>query len=333
MTLEGLPLLPPGLVVNRLRGDPAERRAHGWLGERLEGPLDAAFLGVPFDGASTVRPGSRFAPDAVRAALGLYTAWSVETGRDMSVLAAADVGDVDVVVTDKPATFARVTEVVRMLAAAGTRPVVIGGDHSIAFPTVSGLCEAFPGRRVGIVQFDAHHDLREAHFGAESSGVPFRRLLERWPDQVRGQGLVQIGIGEFCNAPAHAAYARERGVTVRSDVAVRRLGLARVVDEALAHLESRADLLWVSLDIDCVDQSQAPGTAAPNPAGLDARDLQDAVRRIAAHPCFAGIEIVEISPPFDVAGITANLGAALALNALMGIAEGGRRAADAAQNT
>jgi formimidoylglutamase len=320
--LEGLPLLPPGLVVNRLRGDPAERRAHGWLGETRAGILDAAFLGVPFDGASTVRPGSRFAPDAVRAALGLYTAWSVETGRDMSTLAAADIGDVDIVVTDKPTTFARVTQVVRALAEAGTRPVVIGGDHSIAFPTISGLCEAHPGRRIGILQFDAHHDLREAHFGAESSGVPFRRLLERWPEQVRGEALVQIGIGEFCNAPAHAAYARGQGVTVRSDVAVRRLGLARVVDEALSHLEERADLLWISFDVDCIDQSQAPGTAAPNPAGLDARDLQEAVRRIAAHPAFAGIEIVEISPPFDVAGITANVGAALVLNALMGIAEG-----------
>lgn len=315
-----LPLLPPGVVSNRLRGDADERRAHQWLGDASR-PLQAALVGVPFDGASTVRAGSRHAPDAVRMALGLYTTYSTETGRDMFPLAAADLGDVEIVVTDKPATFARITELVRAVSAAGALPVLLGGDHSIAFPSVSGLCLAHPGKRVGILQFDAHHDVRTAHFGAESSGVPFRQLLERWPEQVQDGAMVQVGIAEFANTPAHAAYARERGITVHSNVAVRRGGLLPIVEAALLRLASQAELIWVSLDIDCVDQSQAPGTAAPNPAGLDARDLQRAIRLIAAHPLFAGIEVVEISPPWDVGGMTANLGAALVINALMGVGE------------
>lgn len=316
-----LKLLPPGVVSNRLKGDAEERRAHQWLEGADQRPLQAALVGVPFDGASTVRAGSRHAPDAVRLALGLYTTYATETGRDMFPLAVTDLGDVEVIVTDKPTTFARVSEVVRALSAAATVPVIIGGDHSIAFATVSGLCLAHPGRRVGILQFDAHHDLRTAHFGAESSGVPFRQLLDRWPGQVDGSAIVQIGIADFANTPAHAAYAREQGITVHSNQAVHRDGLLPLVEQALSRIAGRADLLWVSLDIDCVDQSQAPGTAAPNPAGLDARDLQRAVRRVAAHPLFAGMEVVEISPPWDVGGITANLGAALVLNALMGLAE------------
>jgi formimidoylglutamase len=318
MKLEGLK--PPGLVVNHLKGDPDEVRANGWLEWDGSMDLDAAILGVPFDGASTVRTGSRHGPDAVRSALAWYTTWSSDARVNMSRLRAADIGDIDVVVTDMAGTFARVRAVIRKLVERGVVPISIGGDHSIAWPILEGIAAARSGRRVGIVHFDAHHDLRETHFGAESSGVPFRKALEFPEDAVMGRNLVQIGMTEFCNSPIHAHFAEEMGVTVIPGLAVQRDGIDRAVDIALERAGDGTNGIYVSVDIDCVDQSQAPGTAAPNPCGLDGRDLQHALRRLARDPRVLGCDIVEISPPLDINNMTGNLGAMMVLNVLMGLA-------------
>ena len=318
MELKGLKL--PGLVVNHLKGDPDEVRANGWLEWDGSVDLDAAIIGIPFDGASTVRTGSRHGPDAVRSALAYYTTWSSDARFSMSDLRAADIGDIDVVVTDMAGTFARVKSVIQDLVAGGVVPISIGGDHSIAWPILEGITAARTGRRVGVVHFDAHHDLREAHFGAESSGVPFRKALEFPDDAVAGRNLVQIGMTEFCNSSIHADYAEQMGVTVIPGLQVRRDGIDSVIDIALERAGDGTDGIYVSVDIDCIDQSQAPGTAAPNPCGMDGRDLQHALRRLARDSRVLGCDIVEISPPLDINNMTGNLGAMMVLNFLMGLA-------------
>jgi len=113
-------LTAPGVVVNRLRGDAAETRAHGWLEWDGEWALDAAVLGVPFDGASTVRSGARLAPDAVREALSLYTTYSSAAGTQLADLHAADIGDVRVVPTDMGRSFASVREVAAAIFGTGS---------------------------------------------------------------------------------------------------------------------------------------------------------------------------------------------------------------------
>jgi len=318
MKLKGLK--PPGLVVNHLKGDPDEVRANGWLEWDGSPDLDAAVLGVPFDGASTVRTGSRHGPDAVRSALAYYTTWSSDSRFNMAGLRAADLGDIDVVVTDMAGTFERLRAVARELVERGVVLLSIGGDHSITWPILEAVTAARSGRRIGVVHFDAHHDLREAHFGAESSGVPFRKALEFPSDPVLGRNLVQIGMTEFCNSPIHANYAEEMGVTVIPGLAVRRDGIDRAVDIALERAGDGTDGVYVSVDIDCIDQSQAPGTAAPNPCGLDGRDLQHALRRLAGDRRVLGCDIVEISPPLDINNMTGNLGAMMGLNFLLGVA-------------
>ncbi|MDH5557686.1 MAG: agmatinase family protein, partial [Alphaproteobacteria bacterium] len=282
--------------------------------------LEAAIIGIPFDGASTVRTGSRHGPDAVRSALAYYTTWSSDARFSMSDLRAADIGDIDVVVTDMAGTFARVKSVIQDLVVRGVVPISIGGDHSIAWPILEGITAARSGRRVGAVHFDAHHDLREAHFGAESSGVPFRKALEFPDDAVAGRNLVQIGMTEFCNSSIHADYAEKMGVTVIPGLQVRRDGIDSAIDIALERAGDGTDGIYVSVDIDCIDQSQAPGTAAPNPCGMDGRDLQHALRRLARDPRVLGCDIVEISPPLDINNMTGNLGAMMVLNFLMGLA-------------
>jgi formimidoylglutamase len=313
-------LAPPGLVVNSLKGDPDEHRAGGWLAwdGRLEG-LQAALIGVPFDGASVVRTGARHGPEAVRQSFMYYTTFSSRDARAMSGFRATDLGDVKVNLTDMAATRASIVRASRGLVERGIVPVSVGGDHWVAYPLIEGVTEALPGKKLGIIHFDAHHDLRKAHLGAESSGVPFRKALELPGTPIAGRNLVQIGMAEFANSPQLADYAREMGVTVFSQLAVAERGMDPIIAEALARAADGTDAIYVSVDIDAIDQSQAPGTAAPNPCGLDARDVMAALRRAAAHPKMVGFDLVEIAPAYDVHGLTGRTGAMLVLNVLYGL--------------
>lgn len=319
--MEQLDLLPPGLVVNTMKGDVAEHRAGAWLTWDGSFDLGCAIVGVPYDGASVVRSGSRHGPDAVRQALMYFTTYSSRNRRAMTNFRAADIGDVQVVLTDMEGTFRRVTETVRFLAARRIVPVIIGGDHSIAFPNLRGVMEAMgPRKKLGVIHFDAHHDLRKAHLGAESSGVPFRKALELPETLLSGRNLVQIGMAEFTNSPELDNYARDMGVTVISATEVRERGIAEVVEQALRIAGADTDAIYLSVDIDCLNHCQAPGTAAPNPFGLDAYDVQCALSKIGASGKLVGADLVEISPPFDPRNITGATGASLILSLLYGLA-------------
>jgi formimidoylglutamase len=318
--LTSLDLLPPGLIVNTMKGDVAEHRAGAWLSWNGTLDLDCAIVGVPYDGASVVRSGSRHGPDAVRQGLMYFTTYSSRDRRAMTAFRAADIGDVQVVLTDMEGTFKRISQMVRTLVAKGIVPVMIGGDHSIAFPNLRGVIEAMgPGKKLGVIHFDAHHDLRKAHLGAESSGVPFRKTLEMPGTLLSGHNLVQIGLAEFTNSPELDDYAKEMGVTAISGLEVRERGMAAVVDQALRIAGDGTDAIYLSVDIDVLDHSQAPGTAAPNPFGLDAHDVQYAMRKIGASGRLIGADLVEISPPFDPRNITGSTGASLILSLLYGL--------------
>ena len=317
-----LSLVAPGLVVNTMKGDADERRAAGWLewDGRLEG-LQAALLGIPFDGASVVRTGARGGPDAVRQAFMYYTTFSSSDGLGMDAFRAADIGDVPVTLTDMAETFERIAAAISGLVGRGIVPVSIGGDHWIAYPCLCGVARGLgPGRRLGIIHFDAHHDLRAAHLGAESSGVPFRRALETLPEALSGANLVQLGMAEFSNSRPLADYARMHGITVMAGRDLRRDGIVAAVERALEIAGNGTDAIYVSVDIDSIDQAQAPGTAAPNPFGLDLRDVQEALRTIAAAPKTVGMDLVEISPSFDRDNMTGRAGASLVLSFLYGLA-------------
>jgi formimidoylglutamase len=315
-----LPLVAPGVVINAMTGDPEEHRAHGWLQRAGKEPLDCAVFGVPYDGASVVRSGSRHGPDAVRQAMSLHTTFVTSTRTLASSIRVADVGDVDVVLTDMDTTFGRIRQTSRAFVEAGAAVVALGGDHSIAQPLIEGVMLAAPHRRLGVIHFDQHHDLRQSHFGAESSGVPFRKLLELPDGRLDGRNLVQIGIADFANSPAHLDYAEQHGVTVITNTEVREAGLEACTRRALEIAGDGVDGLYVSCDIDCIDQSQAPGTAAPNASGLDARELYASVHRIAADKRTVGMDLVEIAPLLEPGGLTANVGAVIVLSFLAGLA-------------
>jgi arginase family enzyme len=132
---------------------------------------------------------------------------------------------------------------------------------------------------------------------------------------------VQVGIAEFANAPQHSRYAAEQGVRVIGNLEVFERGLDDCIGEALERAGDGTEAIYVTVDVDAIDHAQAPGTAAPNPNGLDARDVYRAVRRIAREAPAAGLDVVEISPALEPGNLTGNVGAMLVLSFLAGVAE------------
>ena len=280
---------------------------------------DVAILGAPTDELVTNRPGARFGPRAIRNADYLWETSrpNMDVGLDpFEVLAVVDHGDVEVVPGYAELTHRTLRQAVSGIAAAGAVPLVLGGDHSIAHPDVGAVADHLKPEPLGLIHFDAHAD--DAYEEPRlNHGTPLRLLVEE--GSLRGEHVVQVGLRGYWPPPSDFEWARSQGFRwyLMDDVYVR--GIDEVIDDVLRDVE-RLPHVFLSVDIDVCDPAFAPGTGTPEPGGLQARELLRAVRRIAAAVPLAGMEVVEVSPPFDQAEITALLAHRVVLEALSGIA-------------
>ncbi len=294
----------------------------------LEG-ADVAIVGAPMDEYVTHRPGTRFGPRAIRSAIdggGPPKAWHMDLGVDpFAELTVVDHADAEVVPGDPAASHRAVRVAVARIVAAGAVPIVLGGDHSIAHPDVSAVAERLPAGSLAVVQFDTHTDTATENWGVpRAHGTPFRHLVEE--GVLPGDRLVQIGLRGYWPNPEEWAWARSAGVRWHrmDDVAER--GIDAVVDDVLTQIEP-AGHLFLSVDVDVLDPAFAPGTGTPEPGGMSTRELLRAVRTLTAARGLAGMEVVEVSPPYDHAGITAMAAHRTVVDALAGLAvhrRGGR---------
>jgi len=283
----------------------------------------AAIIGAPFDGGTSHRPGCRFGPQALRT-----TDYLPHDGKRPSLalgvdpltdLAVVDLGDVEMPSGDTERSLRALEERVTQVARAGVIPVVLGGDHSIALPDVTGLAHHVGWGRVSVIHFDAHADTGNTQFGSlYGHGTPMRRLIES--GACRGDRFLQIGLRGYWPEPETLAWMAEQGMRSFEMSEIVEIGLDAVLDEALAIAADDCDAIFLSVDIDVVDPGSAPGTGTPEPGGLTSRQLLDAVRRIAMEGNLGGLDVVEVSPPYDHAEITAYLGNRVILEALGGIA-------------
>jgi len=275
---------------------------------------DVGLVGIPFDTAVMGRRGCRFGPQGVRSALVFSNVYDPGVDVDLSTgFSLADFGDIDVLQTDVLGTHERIELVVTEIYKLGLIPVIIGGDHSISYPTVKSLINVTPGK-VGVIMIDGHLDVRISHHGEVSSGTPFRRLMEEPDNPVRPENLVEIGINGWLNSRFYRDYCREKGVRVIPAREVHQRGIEEVVEEALEKAAEGTEAIFLSIDIDGLDLSVAPGTCAPNPGGLTAYQALEAVWRIGRHPKVRGLDVVEVAPPLDQGGITSMMAAALIMN-------------------
>jgi agmatinase len=284
--------------------------------------VDVAILGAPIDETTVGRPGTRFGPRAIRMAdpAGLG-AWRphMELGVDpYEALTVVDHGDADVVPADAARTHEAIRSSVRDILSAGAVPVVLGGDHSILHPDAGAAADHFGKESVGLIHFDAHADDMETLHGVRRShGTPVRLLVEE--GSIRGEHIVQVGLRGYWPGPEEFEWGRRQGLLWFTQGEIEERGFDRVTDEVI-ELGGRADQVWLSVDIDVVDPGSAPGTGAPEPGGLTPRELLKAVRRIGREVGFCGMEVVEVSPPYDHAEVTSLLAHRVVLESLSGLA-------------
>ena len=284
---------------------------------------DVVVIGAPYDAGTSYRAGARFGPKMIRTtdynphdSSRPHLALRVDPLRDLRVL---DAGDIEMPGVEGRLPLDNLEKAVQTVAEAGAIPVILGGDHTVTWPDVTGVARAKGWGRVSVIHFDAHADTGETQFGSlVGHGLPMRRLIES--GACRGDRFIQIGLRGYWPEPETLQWMAERQMHSFEMHEVVRRGLDDVLEEAFTIAVDDCDGVFVSFDVDVVDPGMAPGTGTPEPGGFTARQALDAVRRIAIELPVVGIDVVEVSPPYDPSEITSFLANRVVLEMLAGIA-------------
>ncbi|HKW58743.1 MAG TPA: agmatinase [Candidatus Dormibacteraeota bacterium] len=284
---------------------------------------DVVIIGAPYDAGTSYRAGARFGPKTIRITDYLeqdgsrpHLALRVDPLRDMRVV---DAGDILMPGVEGKAALDALENAVRTTAEAGAIPVILGGDHTITWPDVTGVARAKGWGRVSVIHFDAHADTGDVQYGSLiGHGLPMRRLIES--GACRGDRFLQVGLRGYWPEPPTLEWMARQGMRSFEMHEVVARGLDAVLEDAFAIAVDDCDGVFVSVDLDVVDPGMAPGTGTPEPGGITGRQLLDAVRRIAVTLPVVGVDVVEVAPAYDSAEITSFLANRVVLEVLSGIA-------------
>ncbi len=264
------------------------------------------FFGVPYDKTSTYRSGSRLAPGAIRDVSANLELYSIRSGVDLEKVPVHDLGDVDIV-ENLEETLGRVSTVVSELVEARRFPLMVGGEHSITKAAVESL-----PKDLGIVNFDAHMDLRDEFLGEKLSHATF---MHRIADYLGPGHIMEVGIRAFSSPELD--FSKKSKVEVITPLDIRKDGVAKVGKRVSSFLGSFSHS-YVTVDIDVLDPAYAPGVGNPEPDGLTTDELLSLVQSSMVRNLL-GFDLVEVSPPLD-SGQTAAVGAKVIFEAMAALA-------------
>ena len=275
---------------------------------------DVAVLGVPNDMCCQYRPGARFGPRAIREAStlfsfghgGAYDHESDETYLTNEQVRIVDAGDADIIHSDAAQSHSNTEFAVRKILKSGAMPVILGGDHSITIPAMRAF-DSYDD--IHVIHIDAHIDyVDERHGVKEGHGNVMRRASEH--DFI--SGITHLGIRNVSSSNrSDHEIARENGSDILSVRHVREMGL-----DALMSRIPKGKNYYISIDIDGFDPSIAPGTGTPSHGGFTYYEIQELMQRVASHGTVVGLDLVEVAPPYDPAGVTSTLAAQLLMNTI-----------------
>jgi agmatinase len=279
----------------------------------LPDSTDVGIVGVPFDGGVSRQPGARYGPEKLRRESGWYArndgGFNAATGRhvDYSGVEMRDCGDVPIVTTDVEATGEAIRETVRAVADGGF-PVVLGGDHYLTYPSFRGVAEAH-GDRLGLVHLDAHSDVYGSwdRHGDHWHGSPMNLIADTDHGGYGTHSMVGLRAREASDFPA---FVEESGLHVSYARDVHERGIERCLDDAIDHATDGVDAVYVTVDIDVVDPTVAPGTGTPEFGGLDVTQVLSAMDRLGGCDAVRAVDLVEVAPRLDPSRTTQRLGAA-----------------------
>jgi guanidinopropionase len=305
-----------GMVVPRFAGISTFMRLPYLAPTQAPGEIDIALLGIPFDGATTNRPGTRLGPRQVREASSLMRFVNYATlVAPYDLCACADVGDVPVNPIDVHDTLRRIEAEISYLHQGGVTPLSIGGDHIVSYPILRALGAQQP---LGLIHVDAHSDTGDTYFGGQklTHGTPFRRAIE--DGVLDPRRMVQIGIRGTMYSADEREWALDQGIRIVDMEEVAEKGIPFAVAEARRIVGTAP--AYFTFDIDSIDPAFAPGTGTPEIGGFTSREALQLVRGF-RHLNLVGADMVEVSPPLDQSGGTALVGASIAFELLCLLAE------------
>ncbi len=275
--------------------------------------VDVAIVGAPLDQGSFNRVGAREGPRAIRQASQLYgTAfvanlgfYDVELGGyKLGNTKIVDYGDVPVAPTLSHENLDSITDTIKEIHRHNVLPVVLGGDHSITYPVIRALDDV----PFSIVHFDTHMDFGDDIMDIQISHAnPIKRASEL--DHVKG--ITQIGIRGLLNPEFYVDEANDYGARVITSIEVINKGTDWVVNQI-----PETENIYVTIDIDVLDPSVAPGTGTPEPGGLSYLHMRDMLTSLPKKGKIVGFDLVEVNPLYDPTGITAQVAARLILDFL-----------------
>jgi agmatinase len=270
----------------------------------------------------------------VRQISALYDGYSVDGAVDIyEELDLCDAGDIFVIPGNIEKTFDQVTKAVSYIYTSGVFPILMGGDHSLGYPNVRGIAPHIDGN-VGIIHIDRHIDMQEMDMDERMHTTPWFWTSNGYDEGGVGgthhnhshmhdvglancppKNLVQMGIGGWYGSRPGSQVARERGTSVMTMTDIEELGIAKAAEMALELAWKDAKAVYLSFDIDAIDPGFAPGTGSPEPGGFNPREALELVRLIAREG-LCGMEVVEVSPPYDVNENTSQLACRVVLDVL-----------------
>lgn len=251
------------------------------------GQADIVVFGAGFDGTVTYRPGSRFAPQAMRNEFYGLETYSPILDRDLTEIAICDGGDLELPFGNTNAALDMIYRTVAEISGQSGKPFMIGGEHLITLPAFKAMLQKYPD--LCLVQLDAHTDLREEYLGEQlSHSSVVRRIWE-----IVGNGRIwQLGIRS--GLKEEFAWAQEGHTYLRPFD----LSSAQEAAEALAGIP-----VYLTIDLDVLDPSIMPGTGTPEPGGVTFRELQAALNHFRGMN-IAAADVVELAPKLDSSGVS-----------------------------
>ena len=306
-----------GMELPRFAGIPSFMRLpHLDLNDQKINEVDFGLVGVPCDAGTTNRPGPRHGPRQMRDLSTMIRAMNGATRiKPFELANFADLGDAPVNPADIQDCMKRITEFYEKVKSNGIIPMTVGGDHLTSLPVLRALASSAP---VGMIHFDAHTDLFESYFNGYkyTHGTPFRRAIEE--GLLDPKRVIQIGIRGSMYDGADIEWGRHQGVTIIQIEELFERGIKDVMQQARDIVGNNET--YCSYDIDFIDPTFAPGTGTPEVGGPNSFQALQVVRELSGVNLI-GMDLVEVSPPFDQSGATSWLGISIVFEMLCILAQ------------
>ncbi|MFB6466831.1 agmatinase family protein [Cytobacillus sp. Hz8] len=260
---------------------------------------DLILYGAPISKSSISVSGASLYPDYFRRMWRKFATYNLDEDIDLKAFLIGDAGDVIMHTTNIPESHQNIEESTAFLVQKypQSQTCLIGGDHSITACAVRGIKKAFPLERIGILQIDTHLDVRDPCEWGPANGTPIRQLIDG--GIVLGKDVVNIGLHGYFNTRQLVDFAKKKNIHMVTLNQARKQGLKETIQYALQTLSERVKRIYVTVDMDVLDISAAPGVAASTPGGMTAAELFLILLEIGKHPSVAHIDYVCLDPTKD----------------------------------